>query len=60
MSDALKKTQQQNRTLPQHSLNIQEEERRHLSQELHDELSQSWTAIKVISVMHKRSKPPLA
>jgi len=50
MTDVLARTQQQNRALTQHSLAIQEEERRHLSQELHDEFGQSLTAIKVMAV----------
>jgi two-component system sensor histidine kinase UhpB len=50
MTDVLNHTQQQNRALTQHSLEIQEEERQHLSQELHDEFGQSLTAIKVMAV----------
>lgn len=50
MTDVLHATQQENRGLTQHSLQIQEEERRHLAQELHDELGQSLTAIKVMAV----------
>ncbi|MDF1583401.1 MAG: histidine kinase [Methyloprofundus sp.] len=49
MIDVLENTQQQNRSLTQHSLKIQEEERQFLAQELHDELGQSLTAIKVMS-----------
>lgn len=41
---------QENRALTQHSLAIQEDERRKLSRELHDELGQSLTAIKVMAV----------
>ncbi len=50
LSQELEKTQQENRALTQHSLSIQEQERQHLSQELHDELGQSLTAIKVMAV----------
>lgn len=50
MNDVLNSTRQQNQALTQHSLEIQEEERRHLSQELHDEFGQSLTAIKVMAV----------
>jgi len=39
---------QENRALSQHSLSIQEEERRYLAQELHDELGQSLTASKIM------------
>jgi two-component system sensor histidine kinase UhpB len=46
----LDKSQQQNRALTLHSLAIQEDERQKLSQELHDELGQSLTAIKVMAV----------
>lgn len=49
-------TQQENRALTQHSLEIQEDERQHLSQELHDELGQSITAIKVMAVTASHQK----
>ena len=57
MSDVLAHTEKQNRALTQHSLEIQEEERQHLSQELHDEFGQSLTAIKVmvVTAAHKKS-----
>jgi two-component system sensor histidine kinase UhpB len=50
MTAELEKTRQENRALAQHSLAIQEDERQHLSQELHDEFGQSLTAIKVMAV----------
>ena len=52
----LDKTRQENRALTQHSLAIQEEERQHLAQELHDELGQSLTAIKVMAVTAPHEK----
>ncbi|MCK4494287.1 MAG: sensor histidine kinase [Methylococcales bacterium] len=56
MSDVLAQTQQQNRALTQHSLKIQEDERRRLSQELHDEFAQSLTAIKVMAIAAAHEK----
>lgn len=49
MASALDKSQADNHALIQRSMAIQEEERRHLSRELHDELGQSLTAIKVMA-----------
>ncbi len=49
MTEVLENTRQQNRALTEHSLKIQEDERQHLSQELHDEFGQSLTAIKVLA-----------
>ena len=42
--------------MTQHSLAIQEDERQRLSQELHDELGQSLTAIKVMAATAERSQ----
>lgn len=54
MTGELDRGRRENRALTQHSLAIQEEERKHLAQELHDEFGQSLTAIKVMSVMAAR------
>ncbi len=56
MTGELSKSQQENRALTQHTLEIQEDERQRLSQELHDELGQSLTAIKVMAVTAGRSQ----
>jgi two-component system sensor histidine kinase UhpB len=56
MTDKLNASQQENRALAQHTLEIQEDERQRLSQELHDELGQSLTAIKVMAVTAGRSQ----
>ena len=56
MSEELDSSQKQNQALTQHSLEIQEEERQRLSQELHDEFGQSLTAIKVMAVTAAHEK----
>jgi len=56
MTGELDKTQRENRALTLHSLEIQEDERQRLSQELHDELGQSLTAIKVMAVTAAHEK----
>ncbi|MCX7102675.1 MAG: histidine kinase [Methylobacter sp.] len=50
MTAELAVSQEKNRALTQHTLEIQEDERQRLSQELHDELGQSLTAIKVMAI----------
>ena len=47
--EKLRESQKENFALIQHTLTIQEDERQRLAQELHDELGQSLTAIKVMS-----------
>jgi two-component system sensor histidine kinase UhpB len=54
MSGELKEAQQENRALVQHSLAILENERKQLAQELHDELGQSLTAIKMMAASANR------
>lgn len=50
MAEVLEAQQRDNRELTKRSLSIQESERRHLARELHDELGQSISAIKAISI----------
>ena len=50
MAEVLQRSKDENRFLTQRSLAIQEDERRKLAQELHDELGQSITAIKAVAV----------
>ncbi len=50
MADVLLESREENRRLTQKSLAIQEHERQHLAQELHDELGQSLSAIKAVAV----------
>ena len=57
MAAVLEKTQADNHALIQQSIVIQEEERRHLARELHDELGQSLTAIKVMVTTLKLANP---
>jgi two-component system sensor histidine kinase UhpB len=49
MAESLDQARAENRALAQESLDIQEEERRYLAQELHDELGQSLTAIRLMA-----------
>ncbi len=55
MAETLENARRENRMLTQQSLAIQEEERRYLAQELHDELGQSLTAIKVMAASLRHS-----
>lgn len=58
MAYTLGMTRKENRSLIRHSLAIQEEERRILARELHDEFGQSLTAIKFMSSMLRRKDDP--
>lgn len=49
LGDVLRQSREDNERLTSRSLGIQEEERRHLAQELHDEMGQSISAIKAIA-----------
>lgn len=55
MTAVLHSANRENRALASHSLEIQEDERKRLSQELHDDLGQSLTAIKVMAVALKQN-----
>ncbi len=50
MAGVLEQSREQNRQLAQRALAIQEQERRYLAQELHDELGQSVSAIQALAV----------
>ena len=50
MAETLERHQNENRRLSKYTLKIQEDERRHLARELHDELGQSISAIKALAV----------
>jgi two-component system, NarL family, sensor histidine kinase UhpB len=56
MTAELNNAQQENRALTQHSLEILETERKQLAQELHDELGQSLTAIKMMALTANRKE----
>lgn len=55
-ADVLDATHKENSALSRHTLQIQEDERQHLAKELHDELGQSLTAIKVMATTTKNDK----
>lgn len=60
MAAELERSREENRLLTQRSLAIQENERRMLAHELHDELGQSITAIKAVAVsIEQQSKKAL-
>lgn len=56
MAKVLLKSKAKNKLLTKRSLEIQEEERRHLAQELHDELGQTIAAIKAVAVAISNKK----
>ena len=58
MAKVLLKSKAENQFLTQRSLEIQEEERRHLAQELHDELGQTIAAIKAVAVAILNDRRP--
>ena len=61
MTAALERSENDNASLARRSLAIQEDERRHLAHELHDEMGQSITAIKALAVsIGERVDGPLA
>jgi two-component system sensor histidine kinase UhpB len=57
VSKTLKETRDENRALTRHSLLIQEEERRILAKEMHDEVGQNLTAIKMMSALVPEGGP---
>lgn len=58
MAKVLLESKAKNQSLTQRSLEIQEEERRHLAQELHDELGQTIAAIKAVAAAVMNDKNP--
>lgn len=56
LASTLRDTRNENRALTRHSLSIQEEERRILAKEMHDEVGQSLTAIKMMSALIPESR----
>lgn len=57
MAEVLETSREENRFLTKKSLAIQEDERRRLAQELHDEMGQSISAIKALSVSIEQREP---
>lgn len=60
MAGVLQRSRDENKLLAQHSLAIQEDERRHLAHELHDELGQNITAIKAVAVSIEKQSGKLS
>ena len=60
MTGKLHQTQLENLALVKHSMEILETERKQLAQELHDELGQSLTAIKMMAVIANQKKDQIA
>ena len=60
MAEVLQKSREENKILIQRSLAIQENERRLLAQELHDELGQTITAIKAIAATIEKQAGPVS
>jgi two-component system, NarL family, sensor histidine kinase UhpB len=58
MAKVLLESKAKNQLLTQRSLEIQEEERRHLAHELHDELGQTITAIKAVAAAVMNDQKP--
>lgn len=58
MAAVLQRSRDENRTLTQRSMAIQEQERRNLAHELHDELGQSISAIKAVAASINHQDAP--
>jgi two-component system sensor histidine kinase UhpB len=60
MAEALERSREQNRYLAQQTIAIQEDERRAMAHELHDELGQSITAVKAVAASLAQNQTPTA
>jgi two-component system sensor histidine kinase UhpB len=60
MAEVLERSREQNRYLAQQTIAIQEDERRALAHELHDELGQSITAVKAVAASLAQNQAPTA